>query len=346
MSASLPLRASLSHECDAMIRYLLSTGRRCPPAVVAAVDGAGRGAQADLAVLVGAHGQLARLVAPATPATIRLLDEASQGESGRWSTFGTVKLVRQMMGVAIACVVLFVALSMSRYVGIGDTDVSHSSGARLLLNELFWMASAGLGASFAMLYQVNQFITDRTYDPAYAPSYWIKFLLGVIAGFILVALLPFPEPSAAVATGTPEETARTFTPPLVAMLGGFSASAVYGILTRLVEAVENLFAGSAREQAAARETAAVQRLSGEAAEAKLAVAGKLVQVQQQLASGGAPGDVAGRLQEVIDSLLPPAAAGSEPGEAAGEPRIPALALVGDAPAPEGAAPGGDAEPRG
>ncbi len=324
-----------------MIRYLLSSGKHCPPAVVAAVDAAGHGPRADLAALVAAHGRLARLSAPASPATIRLLDALAHSDEGRWSTLGAVKLVRQMMMVALGCVALFVALSLSRYVAVGDVDLAHSSGGKLLLNELFWMASAGMGASFAMLFQVNQYITDRTYDPAYAPAYWVKFLLGVIAGFIMVALLPFAEPDAAAATGSAAETTQTFTQPLVAMLGGFSASAVYGILTRLVGAVESLFSGDAREQATAREAAAVQRLNGEAAEARIAVAGRLVQVQQQLSSGAAPGDLSLRLQEVIDSLVPAASEPAVP-EPAGEAKVPALALVGDGPAADDASGG---EPR-
>jgi hypothetical protein len=329
MSHPHSLRETTVAELEAMTRYLLGSGRACPASVVRTLEEAQGGGTPAMTALVAAHTHLAKLVAPATPATIRMLDP---GEAARWSTMGTVKLVRQMMWVAIGCMAAFVGLSLFRSVGAVEVDLAHSAGGRLLLNELFWMASAGLGASFAMLFQVSQFITDRTYDPAYAPSYWIKLLLGVIAGFILVVFVaPEPAPAAAGAAAA----TQSFTRPLLAMLGGFSASAVYGILTRLVEAVENLFAGSARDQVAQREAAAAQRVSGEAAQARIAVAGKLVQVQQQLAGGGAPEALAGRLQEVIDALVgaepdaQPADAPAAPDQPPQEARVPALAVVGD-----------------
>jgi hypothetical protein len=339
MSHPHSLRETTVAEVEAMTRYLLGSGRACPASVVQTLEEAQRGGTPAMTAVVAAHTHLAKLVAPATPATIRMMDPA---DPGRWSTMGTVKLVRQMMWVAIGCMTAFVGLSLFRSVGAVEVDLAHSAGGRLLLNELFWMASAGLGASFAMLFQVSQFITDRTYDPAYAPSYWIKLLLGVIAGFILVVFVaPEPAPAAAAAVAGAPEATQSFTRPLLALLGGFSASAVYGILTRLVEAVENLFAGSAREQVAQREAAAVQRASGEAAQARIAVAGKLVQVQQQLAIGGAPEELASRLQAVIDTLVGGDAAGdapaapstaeapAAPATAPEEARVPALAVVGD-----------------
>lgn len=347
------LRESTLLEAEAMTRYLLAEGRACPAPVVQTLEDIRRGETPDMQALVKAHTHLARLVAPATPASVRLLDQVSQQEPGRWSTLGAVKLVRQMMAVAILSVVAFVGLSLFRAVGADGIDLSHGSGLGLFLNELFWMAAAAMGASFAMLFQVNQYITERTYDPAYAPSYWIKLLLGVIAGFILVALIPFPEPAATAAAGGAapgaaegmESTAAHFTRPLIAMLGGFSASAVYGIMSRLVEAVENLFAGSAREQAAVREAAAVLRVNGEAAESRIAVAGRLVQVQQQLAAGGSPDELARRLQEVIDGLVGADAAAPTPAPAPEpEPQlVPAFVVVGDG---RGAAEEDDGEAKG
>lgn len=342
------LRETTLQEAEAMVRYLLATGRPCPGTLAQTVEEARGGTVTETATLVAAHGRLAKLVAPATPATLLLMDRLSHAQQGRWSTFGAVKLVRQMMAVALASVAIFIALSLSRYVGMDGTASVHSSGLSLLLNELFWIASAAIGASFAMLFQVDRYIADRTYDPAYAPSYWIKFMLGMIAGFILVALLPLPETDPTAAPGSVVETTQTFTEPLIAMLGGFSASAVYGILMRLVAAVEGLFAGSATERAAVREAEAVQRASGAAAEGRIAVAGKLVQVQQQLAAGGSPDEVARRLQEVVDALVGAEPEGGAP--AAAEPaataKVPALAVVGDGSAGDDGEASGDGEARG
>jgi hypothetical protein len=307
------LHELLSQECDAMVRYLLSAGKRCPPALVRAVERARSGGARDTGALAAAHGQLARLAAPAIPATLLMLDR----RTGRWRTLGSVELVRQLMVTTLLLVAAFVGLSLLRYVGDDAHGVARDSGLALLANELFWMASAGLGASFALLYQLNQYVTRRTYDAAHAPGYWVRLLLGIVAGFILVTVLPLPALDPGATVGSAAEAAHTFTKPLLAMLGGFSASAVYGILTRLVEAVENLFAGGVRERAELREARAVQRTSGEAAEARIAVAGRLVDVQRRLAAGAPPEELSGALQGVVDALV-----GGAPAEEEG---LPALA---------------------
>ena len=56
------------------------------------------------------------------------------------------------------------------------------SGHVLLYNLLFLIAAAGLGASFQALFQANRYVVAGTFDPKYESSYWIRFVLGLIAG--------------------------------------------------------------------------------------------------------------------------------------------------------------------
>jgi hypothetical protein len=200
----------------------------------------------------------------------------------------------------------------------------------IILERIFWLAAAGIGASFAMLFQLNDQIVARTYDPDEAPSFWIKFFLGLVAGFILVALVPLDN--------GPESQATVLVPPTVALLGGFSASAVYRILTRMVEALESVFSGGAQAQVAAAERSAVMRSAEETAQARVALAGKMVELQQQVAAGAPAHQLAEHLREMTASLMPgslepmpviaaPAQPGpSAPADAAPD-RVPALVLV-------------------
>jgi hypothetical protein len=297
------MREQLLHESIEMIRYAFAKGKSVPTSVVDVVEqyqSQRPGAKPlDPTALVQAHGRLAKLVAPATPMGIVLLSGASGSE--RWSFLGPVPLVRRLMKTALACVAAFMLLSLTKLVNGTDIDVLHSRGVELLVNELFWLSAAGIGASFTMLFQVNEYIVRSNYDPKYEPSYWIKFLLGVMAGFMLVTLLPIPE------AGAEEMGMLHLMKPTLAMLGGYSASAVYRILTRLVEAVESLFRGSTQEIVAEREQAVLARASEESSSTRVRLAARLVGLQQVAASGASSDDLAARIHEIITSLTPEAA---------------------------------------
>ncbi len=305
------LRDQILRECIEMVRYALSSGTRVSTAVVETVETARTAPApggADLAALAGAHDRLAKIVAPATPRALVLFAEEDDKQKGLLRLPGPVRLVRRMALAALVSVGLFIVSSLSRSVTHGSGDVLDSWGWDLLVNEVFWLASAGVGASFAMLFQVNEFIVNRSYDPKYESSYWIKFLIGVIAGFILVALIPLDglEGQAGAAS-----SAQALARPTLAMLGGFSASAVYRILTRLMNTVESLFRADPRDEAALREQAAGARAAEDAAAARLGVASRLVELRQQIAAGAAPEDVSRLLAEMVTAMVP-----SEPGAAA------------------------------
>jgi hypothetical protein len=297
------MREQLLRESVEMIRYAFAKGKSVPTSVVGVVEqyqSQPAGAPPlDPSALVQAHGRLAKLVSPATPMGIVLLAGVSRNE--RWSFLGPVPLVRRLMKTAITCVVVFMLLSLTKLVNGTDIDVLKSSGLELLVNELFWLSAAGIGASFTMLFQVNEYIVRSNYDPKYEPSYWIKFFLGVMAGFMLVTLLPLPEPAAAEGTETLHLTKAT-----LAMLGGYSASAVYRILTRLVEAIESLFRGNTNDLVAEREQSVLARAAEESSGTRVRLAARLVSLQQIAAAGGSSDDLSAKIHEIITSLTPEA----------------------------------------
>jgi hypothetical protein len=325
-----------------MVRRLITNGVRVPASLVHATDqfeaALERNGPIDMAALAGAHERLSRLVAPARPGTVYLLDLRFHQQGRERSSLGPIALVRHLVRVAMACVAVFIVLSVVTMVEANPSIILYGHDLVILeviLERVFWLSAAGIGASFAMLFQLNDEIAQRTFDPDQSASVWVKFFLGVVAGFILVALVPMD--------GTIDSGAEALGPPTVALLGGFSASAVYRILTRMVEALESVFTGGTREQVAAAEKAASVRAAEEGTQARMAVAGQLMEIQQQLAAGMSGQEAAGRIKQVVAALVP--ASGELPGTpppqpAAAPDRVPALAVVA---APADASPA-DAQP--
>lgn len=327
-SPSVPsLKEQLVRESCAMVRRLVTNGVRVPPSAIQAADqfetALEQNQPIDMTALAGTHERLSRLVAPARPGTLYLLDVTYHQRGREPSALGPIALVRTLVRVAMVCVAVFIVLSVVAVVDahpeVGLTENGELGIiVRVILERVFWLAAAGIGASFAMLFQLNDEITQRTFDPDQTASYWVKFFLGLVAGFILVALVPVDS--------TPDTGAEVLGPPTIALLGGFSASAVYRILTRMVEALESVFTGGPREQAAAAEKAASTRAAEESSQARMAVAGQLVEIQQQLAAGVAPQDAAAHLKQVVAALVP--ASSEFPGALPPAPdRVPAFAVV-------------------
>jgi hypothetical protein len=346
----LSLKEQLVRESCSMARHLSTNGIRVPPGLIQATEQFESALQEkqpiQMAALASTHERLARLLAPAKPGTLLLLDESYQ-QAGQTS-LGPVKLVRDLVKVAMVCVAIFIALSVIALVdahtavdffgveGVDPTPTPREAEEnhtlliiKIILERVFWLAAAGIGASFAMLFQLNDQILNRTFDPDENAAYWVKFFLGLVAGFILVALVPIGGADADGAT----TGAQALGPPTIALLGGFSASAVYRILTRMVEALESIFSGGTKEQVVAAEKVASARANEESMQGRLAVAGQLVELQQKLAAGMPSQEAARYLKQVVGVLVPSAldtdrraedVAIAAPPEAG---RVPALVVV-------------------
>jgi hypothetical protein len=300
-----------------MVRHLVGKGMRAPAALVQAAAGyesaRNTGRPIDVSALASIHERLAKLVAPASPSTLYLLDRTYHPPI-RFGSLGPVSVVRHLVMFSMGCVLAFIVGSIYHLLAVTPGAAAARMGPieHALFENLYWLAAAGVGASFAVLFQINETIAKGTFDPDDAPAYWVKVFLGVVAGFILVAMVP--------TEGIDSADAQVLAKPTIALLGGFSAQAVYRILNRLVETLEDLFSGGQKEQAAIREQAIAARAQEDAAQARLAVAGKLVQLQEQIASGA---DVKQQVQDLIRSLVPESAPQDTPAPTPASPPVPA-----------------------
>ncbi|WP_057680637.1 hypothetical protein, partial [Xanthomonas euvesicatoria] len=233
-----------------MVSYALKQGLAMSPdlpgrlAELRVMPGASLHGESGARELAGLHRQLVRAIQPATPQAVVLIErERLRGGWLRW--LGPIPLIRTLTLTSVGCLASVVGLAMSSLVNEHNITLGFlaSSGSTLGWNVMFILACAGLGAAFSALFQAHRYVADATYDPRFDSSYAARMILGLIAGLILVELLPenlFADSSLGA-----------FGKPALAMMGGFSASAVYRLLQRMVEVMETVVRGDSGQQAAA-----------------------------------------------------------------------------------------------
>lgn len=308
--ARLNLRKQIYMECRAMAEYALARGKLVPADAIKNIEvfevysSADNEEppeslkQIDIANLVDTHYMLVRLIEPATPQTVLLLD-LEQETGGRLRLLGPVSLVRQLMLAAIVCLFIFIGLIASPYISeqtLTDNVLS-AHGISQLSCLIFYMSAAGLGGSFAALYKANDYISKGTYDPCFQSSYWIRFALGIIGGLLLAVLIS--EKSLQDEGMLSNGVIR----PLLAILGGFSADLLYTFLSRMVETFKSLFEGSSQNILDAKAQEGRARLASLEVDGRMKLAQNIIQMQQQIDGETNPEAVKQQMNELLQGLI-------------------------------------------
>ncbi|MCF2858046.1 hypothetical protein L1286_11235 [Pseudoalteromonas sp. SMS1] len=243
-------------ECDVMIRYASGQGKTIPsymPNTVyqlqrkqdviesegSTLDGGLGFYEHELSELTKCHKELSLLVCPAKPLTLAIMDREST--SVGWIRFlGPVKLVRHMSVLAVFFLLSIIGLSISPEVNQRTINegLFNSEGKTLLLNQLFLLCCAGLGATFACLHKSRNYIKECNYDPKYDSTYWSMVIMGFMAGLIIAELIPTTD------LAHNNASISDFHKPLAALLGGFAADVIYSVLNRLVDVLNQLLGSS------------------------------------------------------------------------------------------------------
>lgn len=305
------LRTQLFQEAHAMAEYALTNGSSIPASAISTLEnykvdkeynGYIDGVRTDLPIepLIKAHVALTKTIQPAKPRTILLLNHEKKHKS-KLSFLGPVSLIRQLMIAGLISLSLFIGLSLFPQVNSQGGNILASNGSALLLNLLFYISAAGLGASFAALYKANGYITNGTFDPTHQSSYWIRFFLGLIAGLILAVLVSDEAFVAANADGKFLEDG--IVRPLLAILGGFSADLAYTILNRLVETFESLFRGSEKNRIDNQIMEVKNKLDEEQRQKEMKTVADLVSLQQQINTGD-PKKSTAAVNEILSNMMP------------------------------------------
>ncbi|RKP44613.1 hypothetical protein D7S89_22350 [Trinickia fusca] len=242
------------------------------------------------------HRKLASSIAPATPQGVLLLDaHYRRGHPLAW--LGPVPLIRMLSAAAILFLAAVIGTGLSHDVSAKNIELGllDASGTSLLWNTMFLLACAGLGASFAALFQAHRYVAECIYDPKYDASYAARLILGLIAGLILVELLPphlFDN-----------GTMHSFGKPALAMLGGFSATAVHRLLHRLVDTLDTLVRGDPSAGVQATRDVHRAQAAHERTQLQAELAANLLELQQTLDATHSPEQVRQRLAELTRSML-------------------------------------------
>ena len=151
-------------------------------------------------------------------------------------------------------------------------------------------------ASFAVLFEVNQYTLKAAFDPSYEPFYWTRFTLGLIAGVLLAEMVP-EDPGKPLYHGVAK--------PTLALLGGFSASVVYRILVRLRNTLEAfILPGPGANDDF---TPQGRTLRGEQpdtwAQDRLKVVTRLIALQKRLESGANPEQLKREMDHLVAELM-------------------------------------------
>jgi hypothetical protein len=161
-----------------------------------------------LELALAVHAQLCKLVAPATPESLR---------SSSFSNNPTLRIL------CYAAFIGYALLFTSNFLGAAASDV------RVL-------GAAVAGSAFYSLYAASQYLIQKTFSPSYNQVYLIRLTLGVLSGLILGTF------------GTRmlnlQGTTADFGQGVLALVGGWSADAVAQILQRIADTLVTIVRGS------------------------------------------------------------------------------------------------------
>jgi hypothetical protein len=168
----------------------------------------------DLKLAIKIHGELVKLVQPATPETIVA------------SNFRTNWVLQSFIVGGVLSAALVVVSGI--YGWHGSYQI---------------IGAAGLGITFQSLYAANKYLKKYTFNPRYNQGYIINYGLGMLAGIIFGI---FGEELLG------ENSTFHMGPPLMALLGAYSAEAVAQILQRVSETLVTFVQGAEKDKSEAK----------------------------------------------------------------------------------------------
>ncbi len=303
---SMSAREQMLRELESMVRHASGRGQAIPRGVLELIERASDGdhpTPPTFAEIGAGHQILAGLVAPALPRTVYLLDPYREPESHElhrspfWmQIFGlslSIPLIRNLMIVALLSLAALIGLQSSGY-----ASSSHQGGIFELYHDLYLVSAAALGGAFHALFNANYYLSQANYEPRYDVSYWIRVVLGVVAGVMLASV---------IGPGWEQEYKEIgkFSSPLLALIGGFSATLVYRVLQRLVNAVESIMRGDVRDNKARTEQELRRRYASANGDELTSLRLALSEARGMLSAGGSPEQASAAIDQVIDRLHTP-----------------------------------------
>lgn len=177
----------LSAECESMVHYAVGQAIKIPDELTPALEHLNKDApRLSISSTIKLHNRLAEVVAPAMPHTIHtLMNDPHKGTL--MGIFGPLPNVRYLIVAALFFTTMFVLTSLSSHVNYTNLEagIYSMSGWDLFIVLSFLMSASGLGACFNALFSSYRYVSNATYDTRYDSSYWIRIILGLMAGLVM-----------------------------------------------------------------------------------------------------------------------------------------------------------------
>jgi hypothetical protein len=234
------------------------------------------------------HTTLQRAIAPATLASLRETEPRWGGllVSNAAIRFLAIAGITSLLSM-IVLLALDVSLPPANAVEIAQPPADPSTRLAQVSGELrefaLVLASASLGSVLFSLGLARKYITERTFDPMYNQVYFVRYIMGVVSGFILGSFADeIVGGEIAVSSA------------LLAVVGGYAADAVGDILRRFAEIVGTAVRGADESR--------TERVRAEERVLRAEERAELITALQRMNSEAREAGASQEIVELLDSL--------------------------------------------
>lgn len=265
-----------------------------------------------LSRLTEIHNVLAELILPAKPRAVMAFS-GEEGKKARKPSLmrfsSNIPLVKRMWLTALLSLISLIGFSLFPQVDgdQGSFNLLSNEGTNLLLNYMFLLSAASMGACFSGLFTANKFIKDGTIDPIMESTYWSRYILGLMGGIMIAMLIPVDTLMSVMDGGAPETEAEkkihSMGAPLLALVGGFASNLVYVILAKLVKLMESVVKPDPKAGMNAKLTSERAKIADQATKTKMSQAQQINLLQKRVAESGNVEEVQKELQKMQEQLL-------------------------------------------
>lgn len=175
-----------------------------------------------------------------------------------------------------------------------------------MLNYMFLLSAASMGACFSGLFTANEYIKKGTFDNLFQSTYWSRYVLGLMGGMMIAILVPLELLLGSSNNDVPasgQGVINSLGPSLMALLGGFAANFVYRLLDKLVKVMESMVKADPKEALASREIQAQTKLSAQSTQDRMNQVREINRIQAQLSENTNIDEVRKALTEMQQRLI-------------------------------------------
>lgn len=167
--------------------------------------------------------------------------------------------------------------------------VDGACGCSYIATDSFKNVLAAMaGAAFYSLFTAYSYIANRTFEPKYNNVYLARFVLGILSGSLLATI--------------PLDVLGSYSPTVLAVVGGYSAEAVNQILMRISEMLVTLVKGVPKDDISQQASTIRTEIKNEKLLQQQRMANELNNLLKNAITSNAPEQTIADIKSSIESL--------------------------------------------